>query len=141
VDYLIKVQFGAGTPDDIDHLQNRYIRSVADLLQEQLRLALYDFREAVEKTLLPVSVSINAKKRITLIKLETFISLTETFRHFFGLHPLSQFLDQTNPLAEIVHSRKVSSLGPGGLTSRTSTFRIYILVIMDVFVRLRHPKE
>lgn len=121
VDYLIKVQFGAGTPDDIDHLQNRYIRSVADLLQEQLRLALYDFREAVEKTILPVSI--NAKKRITLIKLENLISLTDTFRSFFGLHPLSQFLDQTNPLAEIVHSRKVSSLGPGGLTSRTSTFR------------------
>nr|BCB64905.1 RNA polymerase beta chain [Chamaecyparis obtusa var. obtusa]BCB65071.1 RNA polymerase beta chain [Chamaecyparis obtusa var. obtusa] len=121
VDYLIQVQFGTGTPDDIDHLQNRYIRSVADLLQEQLRLALYDFREAVEKTIL--SASINLKRRITLIKLETLIPLTDTFQDFFGLHPLSQFLDQTNPLAEIVHSRKVSSLGPGGLTSRTSTFR------------------
>nr|YP_009154338.1 RNA polymerase beta subunit [Metasequoia glyptostroboides]AKM70796.1 RNA polymerase beta subunit [Metasequoia glyptostroboides] len=120
VDYLIKVQFGTGTPDDIDHLQNRYIRSVADLLQEQLRLALYDFREAVEKILL--SASTNPKKRITK-KLRTLIPLTDTFQDFFGLHPLSQFLDQTNPLAEIVHSRKVSSLGPGGLTSRTATFR------------------
>nr|YP_009714163.1 RNA polymerase beta subunit [Taxodium mucronatum]QQV68916.1 RNA polymerase beta subunit [Taxodium sp. 'Zhongshanshan']QYB22645.1 RNA polymerase beta subunit [Taxodium distichum]QGJ04497.1 RNA polymerase beta subunit [Taxodium mucronatum]QQV69082.1 RNA polymerase beta subunit [Taxodium sp. 'Zhongshanshan']QQV69165.1 RNA polymerase beta subunit [Taxodium sp. 'Zhongshanshan'] len=120
VDYLIKVRFGTGTPDDIDHLQNRYIRSVADLLQEQLRFALIDFREAIEKTIL--SASTNPKKRITN-KLETLIPLTETFQDFFGLHPLSQFLDQTNPLAEIVHSRKVSSLGPGGLTSRTSTFR------------------
>ncbi|XP_059075743.1 DNA-directed RNA polymerase subunit beta-like [Cryptomeria japonica] len=120
VNYLIKVRFGTGTPDDIDHLQNRYIRSVADLLQEQLRFALIDFREAIEKTIL--SASTNPKKRITN-KLETLIPLTETFQDFFGLHPLSQFLDQTNPLAEIVHSRKVSSLGPGGLTSRTSTFR------------------
>nr|YP_009305841.1 RNA polymerase beta subunit [Glyptostrobus pensilis]ANT70593.1 RNA polymerase beta subunit [Glyptostrobus pensilis]QYB21494.1 RNA polymerase beta subunit [Glyptostrobus pensilis]WLN32108.1 RNA polymerase beta subunit [Glyptostrobus pensilis] len=120
VDYLIKVRFGTGTPDDIDHLQNRYIRSVADLLQEQLRFALIDFREAIEKTIL--SASTNPKKRITK-KLERLIPLTETFQDFFGLHPLSQFLDQTNPLAEIVHSRKVSSLGPGGLTSRTSTFR------------------
>nr|QYB22480.1 RNA polymerase beta subunit [Sequoiadendron giganteum]BBN66888.1 RNA polymerase beta chain [Sequoiadendron giganteum] len=120
VDYPIKVQFGTGTPDDIDHLQNRYIRSVADLLQEQFRLALSDFREAVEKILL--SASTNPKKRITK-KLEMLIPLTDTFEGFFGLHPLSQFLDQTNPLAEIVHSRKVSSLGPGGLTSRTSTFR------------------
>nr|YP_009259077.1 RNA polymerase beta chain [Sequoia sempervirens]ALB36983.1 RNA polymerase beta chain [Sequoia sempervirens] len=121
VDYPIKVQFGTGTPDDIDHLQNRYTRSVADLLQEQLRLALSDFREAAEKILL--SASTNPKKRITKKKLETLIPLTDTFKGFFGLHPLSQFLDQTNPLAEIVHSRKVSSLGPGGLTSRTSTFR------------------
>nr|YP_004891483.1 RNA polymerase beta chain [Taiwania cryptomerioides]QJE36983.1 RNA polymerase beta subunit [Taiwania flousiana]BAK86817.1 RNA polymerase beta chain [Taiwania cryptomerioides] len=120
VDYPIKVQFGMGIPDDIDHLQNRYIRSVADLLQEQLRLALYNFKEAIEKTILS---STNPKKKITFNKLGGLIGLTDTFQDFFGLHPLSQFLDQTNPLAEIVHTRKVSSLGPGGLTSRTSTFR------------------
>nr|QYB20922.1 RNA polymerase beta subunit [Athrotaxis laxifolia]BBN66315.1 RNA polymerase beta chain [Athrotaxis laxifolia] len=123
VDYPIKVQLGTGTPDDIDHLQNRYIRSVADLLQEQLRLSLYNFGEKMEKTLLSASINPKKKKRITFKKLGNFIRLTKTFQDFFGLHPLSQFLDQTNPLAEIVHSRKVSSLGPGGLTSRTSTFR------------------
>nr|QYB21405.1 RNA polymerase beta subunit [Fitzroya cupressoides]BBN66553.1 RNA polymerase beta chain [Fitzroya cupressoides] len=127
VDYLIKVQFGTGTLDDIDHLKNRYVRSVADLLQEQLQLALYDFKEEVQEIItIASSVSNSPKKRIHFIQfeLEKLISpLTKTFQHFFGLHPLSQFLDQTNPLSEIVHSRKVSSLGPGGLTSRTSTFR------------------
>nr|YP_009379777.1 RNA polymerase beta chain [Callitris rhomboidea]BAX56304.1 RNA polymerase beta chain [Callitris rhomboidea] len=127
VDYLIKVQFGTGTLDDIDHLKNRYVRSVTDLLQEQLQLALSDFIEEVEEiiTIAP-SVANSAKKRIYFIQSELdklTYPVTKTFQDFFGLHPLSQFLDQTNPLSEIVHSRKVSSLGPGGLTSRTSTFR------------------
>nr|YP_010138387.1 RNA polymerase beta subunit [Torreya fargesii var. yunnanensis]QPO90327.1 RNA polymerase beta subunit [Torreya fargesii var. yunnanensis] len=121
VDYPIRVQFGTGILDDIDHLQNRYIRSVADLLQEQLGLAVYRLKEAISRTILYEST--NPKSLLTPKKLATFISLTDTFQDFFGLHPLSQFLDQTNPLAEIVHSRKVSSLGPGGLTSRTATFR------------------
>nr|QYB21085.1 RNA polymerase beta subunit [Austrotaxus spicata] len=136
VDYPIKVQFGTGTLDDIDHLQNRYIRSVGDLLQEQLGLALYRWREAILKTkllkykrkknsktkLVQYKVKDNTKSLVTPKRLATLLPLTETFQDFFGLHPLSQFLDQTNPLAEIVHSRKVSSLGPGGLTSRTATF-------------------
>nr|YP_009371162.1 RpoB [Torreya grandis]ARR75283.1 RpoB [Torreya grandis]QGU93513.1 RNA polymerase subunit beta [Torreya californica] len=121
VDYPIRVQFGTGILDDIDHLQNRYIRSVADLLQEQLGLAVYRLKEAISRTILYEST--NPKSLLTPKKLATFISLTDTFQDFFCLHPLSQFLDQTNPLAEIVHSRKVSSLGPGGLTSRTATFR------------------
>nr|YP_008082110.1 RNA polymerase beta chain [Cunninghamia lanceolata]AGL10956.1 RNA polymerase beta chain [Cunninghamia lanceolata] len=121
VDYLIRVEVRTGTLDDIDHLQNRYIRSVADLLQEQLRLALYDLKEAIETSML--SALISPKKKITLEKFGELIPLTNTFQNFFSLHPLSQFLDQTNPLAEIVHSRKVSSLGPRGLTSRTAPFR------------------
>nr|YP_010258611.1 RNA polymerase beta subunit [Amentotaxus yunnanensis]UIX22722.1 RNA polymerase beta subunit [Amentotaxus yunnanensis] len=121
VDYPIRVQFGTGILDDIDHLQNRYVRSVADLLQEQLGLAVHRLKEAISRTILYEST--NPKSLLTPKKLATLISLTDTFQDFFGLHPLSQFLDQTNPLAEIVHSRKVSSLGPGGLTSRTATFR------------------
>nr|QYB22169.1 RNA polymerase beta subunit [Pilgerodendron uviferum]BBN66825.1 RNA polymerase beta chain [Pilgerodendron uviferum] len=127
MDYLIKVQFGTGTLDDIDHLKNRYVRSVADLLQEQLQSSLYYFREQVQDIItIASSLSNSPKKRIHFIQLELekiIYPLTDAFQHFFGLHPLSQFLDQTNPLSEIVHSRKVSSLGPGGLTSRTSTFR------------------
>nr|YP_009578655.1 RNA polymerase beta subunit [Taxus calcicola]QBK33631.1 RNA polymerase beta subunit [Taxus calcicola]QBK34451.1 RNA polymerase beta subunit [Taxus calcicola]QBK36747.1 RNA polymerase beta subunit [Taxus calcicola] len=124
VDYPIRVQFGTGTLDDIDHLQNRYIRSVADLLQEQLRLALYRLKEGISKTKFKLYKKKDPKKSlVTPKKLATLLPLTDTFQDFFGLHPLSQFLDQTNPLAEIVHSRKVSSLGPGGLTSRTATFR------------------
>nr|QPO89858.1 RNA polymerase beta subunit [Cephalotaxus hainanensis]ULU28341.1 RNA polymerase beta subunit [Cephalotaxus hainanensis]UPV70437.1 RNA polymerase beta subunit [Cephalotaxus hainanensis]UPV70519.1 RNA polymerase beta subunit [Cephalotaxus hainanensis]UPV72077.1 RNA polymerase beta subunit [Cephalotaxus hainanensis] len=123
VDYPIRVQFGTGTLDDIDHLQNRYIRSVADLLQEQLGLALHRLKKEVSRTIKLKYKSKKTKSLLTPKKLATLITLTDTFQDFFGLHPLSQFLDQTNPLAEIVHSRKVSSLGPGGLTSRTATFR------------------
>nr|YP_009240194.1 RNA polymerase beta chain [Sciadopitys verticillata]AMO00761.1 RNA polymerase beta chain [Sciadopitys verticillata]BAK86738.1 RNA polymerase beta chain [Sciadopitys verticillata]BAW34613.1 RNA polymerase beta chain [Sciadopitys verticillata]BCK60782.1 RNA polymerase beta chain [Sciadopitys verticillata] len=121
VDYPIRVQFGTGTLDDIDHLQNRYIRSIADLLQDQLVLALHGLKKAVKKTIY------RSAKRKTFLTLQKSVNpslLTDTFLAFFGLHPLSQFLDQTNPLAEIVHSRKVSSLGPGGLTSRTAPFCI-----------------
>ncbi|CAI8583123.1 unnamed protein product [Vicia faba] len=94
-DHLIGMKFGMGTLDDMNHLKK--IRSVADLLQDQFGLAL---------------------------NLVTSTPLTTTYESFFGLHPLSQVLDQTNPLTQIVHGRKLSSLGPGGLTGRTASFRI-----------------
>nr|YP_009701072.1 RNA polymerase beta subunit [Parasitaxus usta]QEQ14277.1 RNA polymerase beta subunit [Parasitaxus usta] len=120
VDYLIRVKFGTGTFDDIDHLENKRIRSVADLLQNQFKLALVLLENAVNRTIILMrSLTKRAPKDLVTSK-----PLTKTFQDFFGLHPLSQFLDQTNPLAEIVHSRKLSYLGPGGLTPRTATFRI-----------------
>ncbi|KAL2894152.1 DNA-directed RNA polymerase subunit beta [Bienertia sinuspersici] len=96
-DHLIGMKFGMGTLDDMNHLKNKRIRSVADLLQDQFGLAL---------------------------NLVTSTPLTTTFESFFGLHPLSQVLDRTNPLTQIVHGRKLSYLGPGGLTGRTASFRI-----------------
>nr|YP_009701054.1 RNA polymerase beta subunit [Manoao colensoi]QEQ14259.1 RNA polymerase beta subunit [Manoao colensoi] len=120
VDYLIGMKFGTGTFDDIDHLQNKRIRSVADLLQNQFGLALVLLEKAVKRTL----IIMGSLTTPTPKNLVTSRPLTKTFQDFFGLHPLSQFLDQTNPLAGIVHSRKLSYLGPGGLTPRTATFRI-----------------
>nr|AER45540.1 rpoB [Agathis australis] len=120
VDYLIRVKFGTGILDDIDHLQNKRMRSVADLLQNQFGLALVLLEKAVKRTIMIIGSLTKPTPKNSV----TSKPLTKTFKDFFGLHPLSQFLDQTNPLAEIVHSRKLSYLGPGGLTPRTATFRI-----------------
>ena len=121
IDYLIKIKFGIGTLDDIDHLKNRRIRSVADLLQDQLKLALNRLENSVRQTIRGAT----KRKRLPSPKsLITSTPLIATFKEFFGSHPLSQFLDQTNPLTEIVHKRRLSSLGPGGLTRRTASFQV-----------------
>ena len=121
IDYLIKIKFGIGTLDDIDHLKNRRIRSVADLLQDQLKLALTRLENSVRQTIRGAT----KRKRLPSPKsLITSTPLIATFKEFFGSHPLSQFLDQTNPLTEIVHKRRLSSLGPGGLTRRTASFQV-----------------
>ncbi|KAL2922631.1 DNA-directed RNA polymerase subunit beta [Bienertia sinuspersici] len=100
-DHLIGIKFGMGTLDDMNHLKNKRIRSIADLLHDQFGLALVHLENANLVTSTPLT----------------------TFKSFFGLHPLSQVLDQTNPLTQIVHGRKLSYLGPGGLTGRTASFR------------------
>nr|DBA09687.1 TPA_asm: RNA polymerase beta subunit [Corydalis solida] len=116
-DHLIGMKFGMGTLDDMNHLKNKRIRSVADLLQDQFGLALVRLEDAVRETL--------CRKLITTPRnLVTSTPLTTTYESFFGLHPLSHVLDQTNPLTPIVHGRKLSYLGPGGLTGRTASFRI-----------------
>nr|AND47529.1 beta subunit of RNA polymerase [Sphagnum lenense] len=121
VDYLIKTKFGTGTLDDIDHLKNRRIRSVADLLRDQFRLALNRLENSVRQT---IRGATKRKRLPTPKSLVTSTPLIATFKEFFGSHPLSQFLDQTNPLTEIVHKRRLSSLGPGGLTRRTASFQV-----------------
>nr|AVY52536.1 RpoB [Chimaphila japonica] len=120
-DHLIEIKFGRGTLDDMTHLKNKRIRSVADLLQEQLGLALVRLEHVVRRTLCR---AISHKLIPTPQSLVTSTPLTTTYESFFGLHPLSQVLDQTNPLTQIVHGRKLSYLGPGGLTGRTASFRI-----------------
>nr|AND48512.1 beta subunit of RNA polymerase [Flatbergium sericeum] len=121
VDYLLKTKFGTGTLDDIDHLKNRRIRSVADLLRDQFRLALNRLENSVRQT---IRGATKRKRLPTPKSLVTSTPLIATFKEFFGSHPLSQFLDQTNPLTEIVHKRRLSSLGPGGLTRRTASFQV-----------------
>nr|AJB98518.1 RNA polymerase beta subunit [Helminthostachys zeylanica] len=118
VDYSIKIGYGAGTLDDMDHLKNRRVRSVADLLQDQLRLALSRSENLVRQTM---HGAVKRKRLLTPEGLVAPAPLTTTSREFFGSHPLSQFLDQTNPLAEIAHKRRLSALGPGGLTRRTAS--------------------
>nr|QXO05659.1 RNA polymerase beta subunit [Zeuxine flava] len=121
VDHLIGMKLGMGTLDDMNHLKNKRIRSVADLLQDQFGLALARLENAVRGT---ICGAIRHKLIPTPQNLVTSTSLTTTYESFFGLHPLSQVLDQTNPLTQIVHGRKWSFLGPGGLTGRTASFRI-----------------
>nr|YP_009145253.1 DNA-directed RNA polymerase beta chain [Trillium decumbens]AKK32131.1 DNA-directed RNA polymerase beta chain [Trillium decumbens] len=118
-DHLIGMKFGMGTLDDMNHLKNKRIRSVADLLQDQFGLALVRLESAVRRTICGV-----IRHKLTPKNLVTSTSLTTTFESFFGLHPLSQVLDRTNPLAQTFHGRKFSYLGPGGLTGRTASFRI-----------------
>ncbi|KAL5073189.1 hypothetical protein RYX36_012173 [Vicia faba] len=120
-DHLIGMKFGMGTLDDMNHLKNKRIRSVADLLQDQFGLALVRLENLIIGT---ICGAIRYKLIPTPQNLVTSTPLTTTYESFFGLHPLSQVLDQTNPLTQIVHGRKLSSLGPGGLTGRTASFRI-----------------
>nr|WHM51311.1 RNA polymerase beta subunit [Paris polyphylla var. yunnanensis] len=120
-DHLIGMKFGMGTLDDMNHLKNKRIRSVADLLQDQFGLALVRLENAVQRT---ICGAIRDKLIPTPENLVTSTSLTTTFESFFGLHPLSQVFDRTNPLTQTVHGRKLSYLGPGGLTGRTASFRI-----------------
>nr|QYK18804.1 RNA polymerase beta subunit [Pabstiella mirabilis] len=121
VDHLIEMKLGMGTLDDMNHLKNKRIRSVADLLQDQLGLALVRLENTVRGT---ICGAIRHKLIPTPQNLVTSTSVTTTYESFFGLHPLSQVLDRTNPLTQIVHGRKWSYLGPGGLTGRTASFRI-----------------
>nr|AVM81992.1 RNA polymerase beta subunit [Adenocalymma acutissimum] len=120
-DYLIGLKFGMGTLDDMNHLKNKRIRSVADLLQEQFGLSLVRLENVVRET---IGKAIERKWIPTPQNLVTSRPLTIIYESFFGLHPLSQVLDQTNPLTQIVHGRKLSYLGPGGVRGRTASFPI-----------------
>nr|AVM83519.1 RNA polymerase beta subunit [Adenocalymma dusenii] len=120
-DYLIGLKFGMGTLDDMNHLKNKRIRSVADLLQEQFGLSLVRLENVVRET---IGKAIERKWIPTPQNLVTSRPLTIIYESFFGLHPLSQVLDQTNPLTQIVHGRKLSYLGPGGVTGQTASFPI-----------------
>ncbi|XP_057968229.1 DNA-directed RNA polymerase subunit beta [Malania oleifera] len=121
VDHLIGMKLGMGTRDDMNHLKNKRIRSAADLLQDQFGLALVRLENVVRGT---ICRAIRHKLIPTPQNLVTSTPLITTYESFFGLYPLSQVLDRTNPLTQIVHGRKSSYLGPGGLTGRTASFRI-----------------
>nr|YP_009258707.1 beta subunit of RNA polymerase [Coleochaete scutata]ANI25708.1 beta subunit of RNA polymerase [Coleochaete scutata] len=121
VDYLIKLSFGIGSLDDIDHLKNRRIRSIADLLKDQLKIALNKTENIIKQGMKGISKRKRLPNPKSLINSSLMLTI---FKDFFGSHPLSQFLDQTNPLTEMVHKRRLSSLGPGGLTRRTATFNV-----------------
>ncbi len=117
--YLLSLRVGKGEIDDIDHLGNRRIRSVGELLENQFRVGLVRMERAIKErmnildmdTILPHDL-INAKPVIAAVK------------EFFGSSQLSQFMDQTNPLAEITHKRRLSALGPGGLTRERAGFEV-----------------
>nr|YP_009427468.1 RNA polymerase beta subunit [Stegnogramma sagittifolia]ASU96142.1 RNA polymerase beta subunit [Stegnogramma sagittifolia] len=119
-DHSIEISYGIGDLDDIDHLKNRRVRSVADSPQEQLKLALNRLENSIRQN---ISRAVKRKRAITPRGLVTPAPVIATFKEFSGSHPLSQFLDQTNPLSEMVHKRRLSSVGPGGLTRRTASFQ------------------
>ncbi len=117
--YLLNLRVGEGEVDDIDHLGNRRIRAVGELLENQFRIGLVRMERAIKEkmTLAELDTSmphdlINAKPVIAVIK------------EFFGSSQLSQFMDQTNPLSEITHKRRLSALGPGGLTRERAGFEV-----------------
>jgi DNA-directed RNA polymerase subunit beta len=119
INYLIDLEFDLGQIDDIDHLGNRRVRSVGELLQNQVRVGLNRLERIIKErmtvsdahTLTPASL-VNPKPLVAAIK------------EFFGSSQLSQFMDQTNPLAELTHKRRLSALGPGGLTRERAGFAV-----------------
>ncbi len=119
VRYLVNLKIGRGEIDDIDHLGNRRVRSVGELLENQFRLGLVRMERSI-------------KERMNLLDMETVLPhdlinakpVVAAVKEFFSSSQLSQFMDQTNPLAEITHKRRLSALGPGGLTRERAGFEV-----------------
>jgi len=119
VRYLIDLKNGKGTIDDIDHLGNRRVRSVGELLENQYRIGLVRMERAI-------------KERMSLQEVENLMPhdlinskpVSAVVKEFFGSSQLSQFMDQTNPLSEVTHKRRLSALGPGGLTRERAGFEV-----------------
>lgn len=109
--YYLNIQEGVGRVDEIDHLGNRRIRSVGELLQNQFRIGLTRMERVVKERMSTQEIDVVAPKSLINIR-----PITAVIKEFFGSSQLSQFMDQTNPLAELTHKRRVSALGPGGLT-------------------------
>lgn len=119
VSYQLGLRYGVGTLDDIDHLGNRRIRSVGELLQNQLRVGLSRLERVVRERM-----SIQDLERATPSALINIRPVTAAIKEFFGSSQLSQFMDQTNPLAELTHKRRLSALGPGGLNRGRASFEV-----------------
>ncbi|MFF5996328.1 DNA-directed RNA polymerase subunit beta [Lysinibacillus sp. KU-BSD001] len=111
VSYFFDLLYGVGNTDDIDHLGNRRLRSVGELLQNQFRIGLSRMERVVRERM-----SINDTAAIVPQQLINIRPVIASIKEFFGSSQLSQFMDQTNPLAELTHKRRLSALGPGGLT-------------------------
>ena len=119
VDYLISLHYDEGHIDDIDHLGNRRIRSVGELLQNQFRIGLTRLERIVRE-----SMTLQDADSLTPANLLNTKPLVAAIREFFGSSQLSQFMDQTNPLAELTHKRRLSALGPGGLSRERAGFAV-----------------
>lgn len=119
VKYLVRLKDSQGTVDDIDHLGNRRVRTVGELIENQYRMGLVRMERAI-------------KERMTLQEIETLMPhdlvnpkpISAAIKEFFGTSQLSQFMDQTNPLSEVTHKRRLSALGPGGLSRERAGFEV-----------------
>ena len=119
INYLLNLSHGLGKPDDIDHLANRRIRCVGELLQNQFRIGLTRLERVVRERMTIQDLDVVTPQ--TLINTKP---ITSSIREFFGSSQLSQFMDQTNPLSELTHKRRISALGPGGLTRERAGFEV-----------------
>ena len=119
INYLLNLQYGLGNVDDIDHLGNRRIRCVGELLQNQFRIGLTRLERVVRERMTIQDLDVVTPQ--TLINTKP---ITSSIREFFGSSQLSQFMDQTNPLSELTHKRRISALGPGGLSRERAGFEV-----------------
>ena len=121
VNYFINLPYDIGTIDDIDHLGNRRIRSVGELLQNQFRIGLSRMERVVREKMALQAQDVDAITPQSLINIRPVVA---AIKEFFGSSPLSQFMDQTNPLSELTHKRRLSALGPGGLSRDRASFEV-----------------
>ena len=119
VNYLNCIAHGIGGPDDIDHLGNRRMRSVGELLQNQFRVGFSRMERVIRERMTLQDLDIITPQSLINIR-----PVTAAIKEFFGSSPLSQFMDQTNPLAELTHKRRLSALGPGGLSRERASFDV-----------------
>ena len=119
INYLNCVAMGIGTPDDIDHLGNRRLRCVGELLQNQFRIGFSRLERVIRERM-----TVQDLDSVTPQTLINIRPVTAVIKEFFGSSPLSQFMDQNNPLAELTHKRRLSALGPGGLSRDRASFDV-----------------
>ncbi len=119
IEYLVNLTYDEGSVDDIDHLGNRRIRSVGELLQNQFRVGLSRIERIVKERM-----TLQNSETLTPVNLLNTKPLIASLKEFFGSSQLSQFMDQTNPLAELTHKRRISALGPGGLVRERAGFAV-----------------
>ena len=118
--YLLKLRKGLGAVDDIDHLGNRRVRAVGELLENQFRIGLVRMERAIKEKM-SVYQEMSTAMPHDLVNAKPVMA---AIREFFGSSQLSQFMDQTNPLSEITHKRRLSALGPGGLSRERAGFEV-----------------
>jgi len=119
VNYLVHLSYGIGEDDDIDHLGNRRLRCVGELLQNQFRIGLARMERVVRERMTIQDIDIVTPQALINIR-----PVVAAIKEFFGSSQLSQFMDQTNPLAELTHKRRLSALGPGGLSRERAGFEV-----------------
>ena len=119
ISYLLNLMEGHGTTDDIDHLGNRRLRSVGELLQNQFRIGLARMERVVKERMTIQDIDVITPQALINIR-----PVVAAIKEFFGSSQLSQFMDQTNPLAELTHKRRLSALGPGGLSRERAGFEV-----------------
>ena len=121
INYMCGLIQGVGTMDDIDHLGNRRIRSVGELLQNQFRIGFSRMERVIRERMATQTQDMDVITPQALINIRPVVA---AIKEFFGSSPLSQFMDQTNPLAELTHKRRLSALGPGGLSRDRAGFEV-----------------